>query len=536
MVMLAHGVTDGLPVAVKFLMQMNDAEMLNRFLREGQLLSRIHHPNVLELFDFGQIDGHPYLVMEYLSGGTLRGRLKDRGRLGVEESVKVALDCLAGLAACHAQGVVHRDLKPENVLFSEDGRAKLADLGMARSYSNATLLTQAGVVIGTPMYMSPEQVRGEPAGAAADIYALGLMMFEMLSGRHVIRGTTMSAVLRAHVDGHTDRLDDLVPELPPSLVKAVHLAMSKEISVRPPTAEDFARRLESSLKGPRKAGRPAQQPEGRRVILVALAIALTVVAAIAAPMLSRHRDLASRPPRAAGPSAETLAVPTAGAASPSAARRPATPDRIWIAGGTMKVDDGTGLGEPWEVRISGFWIDRHAVTREQFASFVTATGHVTEAERAGGGFVAHDETSTWAAGASFRLPRGNVHGPDLGPRSPVVQVTWDDAAAYCRFTRSRLPREIEWEFACRDGKDLATGNVREWCADWFCARPGGESTVDPQGPADGTEKVVRGGSSAFPAAAPGCGRRHLALTSTAMSDIGFRTVAEGPAGPRAEER
>jgi len=313
MVMLAHGVTDGLPVAVKFLMQMNDAEMLNRFLREGQLLSRIHHPNVLELFDFGQIDGHPYLVMEYLSGGTLRGRLKDRGRLGVEESVKVALDCLAGLAACHAQGVVHRDLKPENVLFSEDGRAKLADLGMARSYSNATLLTQAGVVIGTPMYMSPEQVRGEPAGAAADIYALGLMMFEMLSGRHVIRGTTMSAVLRAHVDGHTDRLDDLVPELPPSLVKAVHLAMSKEISVRPPTAEDFARRLESSLKGPRKAGRPAQQPEGRRVILVALAIALTVVAAIAAPMLSRHRDLASRPPRAAGPSAETLAVPTAGA-------------------------------------------------------------------------------------------------------------------------------------------------------------------------------------------------------------------------------
>ncbi|MBI4863516.1 MAG: serine/threonine protein kinase, partial [Candidatus Riflebacteria bacterium] len=137
MVVSATNLESGQLVAVKFMKRLGDPGLLARFVREGRLMSELRHPNLVEVWEVGEIEGHPYFVCEYLQGGSLREKLLKEGRMAWSVAVRIMLDVLAGLEVCHARGVVHRDLKPGNVLLTSDGRAKLADLGIAKDYGSA---------------------------------------------------------------------------------------------------------------------------------------------------------------------------------------------------------------------------------------------------------------------------------------------------------------------------------------------------------------------------------------------------------------
>jgi eukaryotic-like serine/threonine-protein kinase len=156
-----------------------------RFEREARAVAALGHPNVMQLYDYGEDNGRPYMVLEYVPGGTLENRLAAaNGKpLPDAESRTVSAGIAAGLAHAHSRGVIHRDLKPANVLFDEEGRPKLADFGIARMAAGEGTLTEAGTVLGTAAYISPEQAAGEPASAASDVYSFGVMLYRMLTGR-----------------------------------------------------------------------------------------------------------------------------------------------------------------------------------------------------------------------------------------------------------------------------------------------------------------------------------------------------------------
>src|SRR5579862_7260745 len=170
----------GRVVALKLLAPHEDNA---RFEREARAVAALAHPNVTQVYDYGEDGDRPFMVLEYLPGGSLEELLRAHGALADEDTHPIASDIAAGLAHAHARGVVHRDLKPANVLFDEDGRAKLADFGIARMAAGEGTLTEAGTVLGTAAYISPEQASGLPATAASDVYSFGVMLFRMLTGR-----------------------------------------------------------------------------------------------------------------------------------------------------------------------------------------------------------------------------------------------------------------------------------------------------------------------------------------------------------------
>src|SRR6266576_916498 len=174
----AHDDTLDRTVALKILSPTAD---LGRFRREAKAAAALAHENVMRVFDYGEDEAGPFMALEWLPGGTLEDRLAD-GPLPLDETHRIAAGMAAGLAHLHSRGLVHRDLKPANVLFDEEGRAKLGDFGLARSTAGAGTLTEAGTVLGTAAYISPEQAAGEPAVPASDVYSFGVILFRMLTG------------------------------------------------------------------------------------------------------------------------------------------------------------------------------------------------------------------------------------------------------------------------------------------------------------------------------------------------------------------
>ena len=170
-------------VAIKVLAEhlASDIEFRRRFLRESRLAAGLSHPNVVSVYDGGETDGRPYIVMEYVQGVTLAGELARRGRIATDETIGLATQVCAGLEHAHAMGLVHRDVKPQNLLLRADGVLKIADFGIARAVEG-TQLTEAGTVLGTAVYLSPEQASGEQVSPAADIYSLGAVMYELIAG------------------------------------------------------------------------------------------------------------------------------------------------------------------------------------------------------------------------------------------------------------------------------------------------------------------------------------------------------------------
>ncbi|MDX6487772.1 MAG: eukaryotic-like serine/threonine-protein kinase [Gaiellaceae bacterium] len=217
------------PVALKLLAPNADRQ---RFEREARAAAALSHPNINQLFDFGEVEGRPYMVLEFLPGGTLEDQLLDDRPLPDEQTGRIARDLAAGLADAHAHGLIHRDLKPSNVLFDSEGRAKIADFGIAHMGDGGTL-TEAGTVLGTAAYISPEQAAGEPAGPASDVYSFGVILFRMLTGRLPFESDQPLELVAMHRDLDPPALEDIRPDVPPRLESLTAAALAKDPRDRP---------------------------------------------------------------------------------------------------------------------------------------------------------------------------------------------------------------------------------------------------------------------------------------------------------------
>jgi len=235
-------------VAIK-LMHSNissDPDQLERFRREARAVARLSHPHVVTVIDFGEDDGTPYIVLECVEGETLKERIRRMGRLPVTESVAYAIEVGRALSAAHAERLVHRDVKPQNVLIDQEGRAKVTDFGIARSLE-VSGLTAPGRVLGTTDYVSPEQALGHEVTEQSDVYSLGIVLFEMLSGDIPFQAESQVGVAMKHVREPIPDVQRLRPEVSSALAAVVDRATSKETANRYATAADMTADLEGVL-------------------------------------------------------------------------------------------------------------------------------------------------------------------------------------------------------------------------------------------------------------------------------------------------
>src|SRR5690242_9920898 len=228
----AHDLELGRRVALKLLAPDADSA---RFEREARAAASLAHPNVMQLYDYGEDNGRPYMVLEFVPGGTLEERFAAaKGKpLPDDESQAIAAGIAAGLAHAHSRGVVHRDLKPANVLFDDDGRPKIGDFGIARLAAGTGTLTEAGTVLGTAAYISPEQATGEPATPASDVYSFGVLLFRMLTGTLPFTAGDALTLVDMHRRRPPPPVLSANPAAPASLAALADASLAKDPAARP---------------------------------------------------------------------------------------------------------------------------------------------------------------------------------------------------------------------------------------------------------------------------------------------------------------
>ncbi|MBT2675851.1 serine/threonine protein kinase [Streptomyces sp. ISL-14] len=323
----------GRTVAVKLLAAEADDATTQRFRREAEIAARLNHPHVVALYDAGSHQGRPYLVMEYVEGRSLAQELSAQGGLAPERVADLAAQIAAGLSAAHQQGVIHRDVKPGNLLLSTDGTVKIADFGIARIADEASVsLTATGQLMGTSTYLAPERALGRPAGPASDVYALGCVLYELLTGHPPFQGDTAAAVVHQHVSATPARPGRLRSGLPGSLEDYLLRLLAKEPGHRP-TAERvsdwFAAWRDSrtaSSPAPGAAMPTAQlpgaavalpAPPARRRSTVLLVIAGVVIFGASFLVGTTLINEASAPPGKARPSPSRTTPATSAVTEPS---------------------------------------------------------------------------------------------------------------------------------------------------------------------------------------------------------------------------
>ncbi len=303
-----------------------DPAFVRRFIGEAKSVASLSHPNVVQVFDQGTDGDNVYLSMEYVPGRTLRDVLRERGRLPAREALEVMIPVLAALGAAHQAGLIHRDVKPENVLLTDDGRVKVVDFGLARAVE-ASNQTRTGVMIGTIGYMSPEQVTSGAADARSDVYAAGIMLFELVTGRQPYEGETPMSVAYRHVHDTVPMPSALLPDCPPLLDTLVAQATARDPANRPADATAMlvaaveAHRTLPRESGPIPSGPVSPIPTGP---VPGLVPAPAVAAGMAGGVVPN--------PTLIQPRADLLTGPPAGQApSPAAGRRGFRPNWFLVA-------------------------------------------------------------------------------------------------------------------------------------------------------------------------------------------------------------
>ena len=277
-------------VAVKILPPAfsGDPDRLRRFRLEAQAAAALSHPNILSVFHVGLQDGWPYIVTELLEGETLRDRLR-RGPMRLRESLEVCAAAAWGLAAAHEKGIVHRDIKPANVFITKDSRVKVLDFGLARlnrslapGADEPTALaeqTDAGLILGTVGYMSPEQVRGEAADSRTDIFALGTVLYEILTGRRAFDRPTPAETMSAIVNDDPPATSDVSQQMPAPVSRVVRRCLEKNAAKRFQSAEDLAFSLEGLVESGSSPSIVVVRKRSRRVLVIALVFGVLAVLA-----------------------------------------------------------------------------------------------------------------------------------------------------------------------------------------------------------------------------------------------------------------
>jgi serine/threonine-protein kinase len=400
----------GRTVAVKILTDQSasDSEAKNRFLREAKTAGNIDHENIIHIYDFGVIDGRPYMVMEFLRGGDLRRAITDQQTGDVRSRVDIARGLARALSHIHSVGIVHRDIKPENVHIDQNGKVKLMDFGIAKSMD--LNLTRPGFTLGTPSYMAPEQVRGQEITPLVDVYAWGLLLYELITGAKPIQAKTVNEIFQKILTQEIDLNPLTQAGAPPAVVDLVRRCIAKNPSDRPqgfgpviqeldyiiyemdggsPNATTYT--MEAASGGQAASGKPAW-------LIPALAGGILVLGIIAFLVFS-------------------------GGGSDQPKQQTSTP----APEGMLLIPAGPFPYGPnkTSVDLPNFFLDRTEVSIGDYAKYCQASGKPA--------------------------PQGD-------PKQPVTNITLDDASGYARWAGKRLPTPQEWEKAARG----TAGNVYPW--------------------------------------------------------------------------
>jgi serine/threonine-protein kinase len=292
-------------VAVKLLAEhlADDPAFVARFKREALAAARLVHPNIVQVFDFGLDDtsGRHYIVMEYIRGQSCAEILRDRGHIPVQEALAIIGHACRGLDYAHRNGVVHRDVKPGNLLRSDDGLVKLADFGIAKALSDESAITQVGSVLGTAAYLAPEQAHGEEATARSDLYSLGVVTYQLLSGKLPYEATSLTELALMQQREAPPLLNELDASIPAQLAASVDRALNLDPADRYDSAEDMRAAL---VDGARGVG--PEPTDATRIVDRGEPTQATRVARSSAPATAEHRRLEPRPARRA-PAPEPVA-------------------------------------------------------------------------------------------------------------------------------------------------------------------------------------------------------------------------------------
>jgi formylglycine-generating enzyme required for sulfatase activity/tRNA A-37 threonylcarbamoyl transferase component Bud32 len=526
-VYLVRDLTLKRPLAVKVLSPdlLMSATAQERFRREAETIAQLQHPHIVPLHFIGNAQDVFYLAMAYVDGESLADRIEREGRVSVEDSARILREVASALDFAHRRGVIHRDIKPHNVLLErETGRSLVSDFGIARTAENASL-TASGMVVGTPTYMSPEQVTGGTVDHRADLYALGVVGYEMLVGRPPFSGTTPTEVLMKRVAQPAEPVERARPDTPPALADVINRCLLQDPEQRFATGGEIVRALGGAtpVSGGhttvemRKGVRRARQP-----LLLALG-AVVLLAAAGAVFAWRSR----------------VSRQVAGGPSPVPAGMVVIPTGSY----TIGRNDGPPASRPAHaVVLPAFAIDRTEVTVGDYQRFAAETG----------------------AQAPWHIRPDSL--------LPVTGVTWAEATAYCFWKHApqgRLPTEEQWEAAARGqrafrypwgdtwqaaaantqsagrkglspvgsfpggnsvrGVSDLIGNAWEWTSSPMAAYPGG-SAVGRRG--EGSY-VIRGGAFNTPdSIADATYRGYLPATSVSREGLavtGFRCMVPVPA-------
>jgi eukaryotic-like serine/threonine-protein kinase len=408
-------------------------ESLERFRREAETLRQLDHPNIVKFVDAFEHDGQYIIVMEYVSGGNLRD-LQQQGRPSIEHVRQIALDLCDALIRAHRLNIIHRDIKPENILLNQNGIPKLADFGVAR-LSEDTHITRSGTQVGTPHYMAPEAWEGKPLNAQADIWSLGVLLFEMLTGQVPFTGGTALVVMNKVFTSQPPDPKKLRTDMPLNLVKIIKRMLTRDKRRRYQTMREVAVDLERNQATPAKARRAAVPNFGFILIIGFLAAGLIFA-------VNRLLSPAAEPVATNVPLQETIILtvttdlPAAteeqspGIGSSMIGKDGATlmfvPEGEFTMGSDFNADE-----EPiHQVNLGAFWIDKTEVTNAMYANCV-ADGACKEPKK----------TSSNKHPVYYGNPEFDNY--------PMIHVDWNTANAYCSWAGRELPSEAQWEKAAR---------------------------------------------------------------------------------------
>ncbi len=460
--------SNGESVAIKVMAPVlgADPSFRRRFLEECQITQELKHKNIIRILAFGCIDSIYYMVMAHLPGGTLADRLKMK--IPENEAVSILAQVAEALGHAHDKGVVHRDVKPSNILFDRVGVAILSDFGIAKAVIATSNATRAGMVIGTPDYMSPEQSAGKTLDGRSDLYSLGIVFYEMLVGELPYKAEDPLALALKH-------RDDPLPQLPIRLSKfqpTFERLLAKQPDDRFPDAAALLAALDQNTSDrlPPTILRPQIEPQ------------VTPKIEIKAEVKPETREEIS-PSRSwwRATLAVVVTVAAIGVAVWWLSTRPQLtgPRAVQIGSTSEEIDAALALCSQYRqgcqrawyedekiqtVALAPFALDETEVTNEEFAEFVAATGYSTDAEKLG--YSTRLDPQLLAAievrGYSWKTPDGPGSSYRDRLNHPVTNMSYSDADAYCRWRAARLPTAPEWEYAARGD----SRRIFPWGAEW----------------------------------------------------------------------
>jgi serine/threonine protein kinase len=548
-------------VAIKTMHLEGGPQLKERFFKEARAAAKLNHPNIVAVHDVLEDAGTAYIVMELIDplrgGGSLQAHLAARGPMTVPEAARILSECASALDFAHGRGLVHRDIKPANILLDEQGRAKIVDFGIAKRLDvdpSQPTTTAPGTTVGTLGYMAPEQILGQPVDGRADQYSLGVVGYQMLTGRMPFEAPTWVALSYKILHESPQPVAALVPGAAASASQAVERAMARDRNQRFATCSQFTQAFSGSADPATLPLPHASASRRNPTPAIAAILALIAVAVGGWFWMSRgqKQDVAIQPPIAYTPPSES-AQPAGGATSVSPNRpKPADP----------------AATDPLKMVIDGIDFNFAAIPAGQFmmgndAGYANPDEKPRHLVRITKPFeigVTEVTAAQWAAVNGQKPPAKGGSLPKLG-------VSYQDAEAFLRKLntrgdgyRYRLPTEAEWEYAARAGttKELygdldaiawyqsgsatgpidvgqrepnawglfdTIGNAWEWVSDWYGEEYYANSPkADPKGAPEGQYRVIRGGSFNAQGMILRVTYRAAAEPGTRGEDYGFRIV------------